>query len=282
MIFEFWNKPRTIYPSIFRVIIGMVLLLDLIFTFPTGSFQFDSEYVNYPFLGNLSSFLRDNYTSFYVVYGVVLVSFVLGVGKNFVSLLVFIFYFLTHFISPYLMNWGDTILKFTLLYFIFVDSFRFLSIQKNRLSNNNFRNYLSQLAVWSIILNLFLIYISNGFYKSMDADWQRGFAPFYSFSQFSGFETSVFYPIISNESLSKVIAYLIIGQQLTFVPLIIWKKTRLFAIALGVIIHLIMFYQFGLWKFEAIMILLYGFLLNDDELRKIIPKKLKNKFMQTS
>lgn len=278
MMREFWNEQRTIYPSIFRVLIGLVLLIDLIFTFSSGKFLFNSEFTNYPELGNFISLIRNNYVPFFIAYGLILVLFIIGVGKNFTSLLVYVFHFIMLMISPYILNWGDTILKFILLYFIFADSFKFYSIQKSQIPEKSIRNYISKLAIWSIILHLFLVYLSNGFYKSMDADWQRGFAPFYSFSQFSGFQDSLFYPIISNGNLSKLISYLIVGQQLTFIPFIIWKKTRYIAIVLGILIHLIMFYQFGLWKFETIMILLYGFLLSDREWQKIIPEKLRKEF----
>lgn len=274
---EFWKQPRTIYPSIFRVLIGIVLLLDLISTYSSGTFQFNPEFTHYT--NSESLILRENYTLYYITYGLVLILFILGIGKNFISFLVYVFNFLMLFISPYILNWGDVILKFTLLYFVFANSFRFLSIQKSKEAKGIW-NYISQLAVWSIILHLFLVYLSNSIYKLSDSDWQQGFAAFYSFSQFPGFESSVFYPVLSTSIAGKIISWSIIAQQLTFIPLILWKKTRYFAIALGIIIHLIMFFQFGLWKFEIIMILHYGFLLNDNEWRKIIPKKiLKNQFV---
>lgn len=276
---EFWNQPRTFYPSMFRILIGLVLLLDLIFTFPSGSILFNPEFTDYPPVSGVIAFLRENYVPFYLAYGIILTLFILGIGKNFISLLLYVFQFLLFFMNPYLNSWGDVILKFILMYFVFVDSFRFLSFRKSNLSENSVWNYVSKLAVWSIVLHIFLIYLSNGIYKSMDADWQNGYAAFYSFSQFSGFQDSFFYPVLSNENFSKILSWLVVAQQLTFVPLIIWKQTRYFAIVLGILVHLIMFYQFGLWKFETIMILLYGFLLNDKEWQKIIPAKLRKEFV---
>lgn len=276
---EFWNQPRTFYPSMFRILIGLVLLLDLIFTFPSGSILFNPEFTDYPPVSGVIAFLRENYVPFYLAYGIILTLFILGIGKNFISLLLYVFQFLLFFMNPYLNSWGDVILKFILMYFVFVDSFRFLSFRKSNLSENSVWNYVSKLAVWSIVLHIFLIYLSNGIYKSMDTDWQNGYAAFYSFSQFSGFQDSFFYLVLSNENFSKILSWLVVAQQLTFVPLILWKKTRYFAIVLGILVHLIMFYQFGLWKFETIMILLYGFLLNDKEWQKIIPAKLRKEFV---
>ncbi len=269
---EFWKQPRTFYPPIFRVLIGLVLLLDMMFTFPSGTIQFNPEFVSYPVLSDLISFLRDNHIPFHISYGLVLILFILGIGKNITVFVVYIFHFIIFFVSPHIMNWGDVILRFTLLYFVFVDSFQSYSFTTHKSNGKNLRAYVSQLAVWSIILHLFLIYLSNGFYKSLDNDWQQGFAPFYSFSQFSGFESSLFYPVLSNEVSGKIISYLVITQQLTFIPLVLWKRTRFFAIIIGVIVHLIMFFQFGLWKFETIIILHYGFLLSDNEWKGIISR----------
>jgi|SRR5690606_28154629 len=278
---DFWQKSRTIYPSVFRFLVGIVFLLDLIFTL-SNSFVFNTDFADYPNMGSTIEFLRENYISFYLIYGLVLVLFILGIGKKIVSAAVFIFHFLSIMIVPSLTNWGDTIMKFTLLYFIFVDSFKYLSVNPTHSDSRNLKLYISKLAVWSIILNLFLVYLSNSVYKLFDVDWQNGYATFFSFSQFLGVKSSFFYPIISNEFLSKAISYIIVAQQMTFLPLIIWKRTRYFAILLGVLIHLIMFFQFGLWKFETIMILLYGFLLNDEEWKNLIPKNLKNKLFQSS
>lgn len=266
---EFWIAQRTIYPSIFRVLIGVLLLIDLVTTYPAVNLLFSHEFNTFlPYGSDFVSFVVEHYTVFCVFYGLGLILFILGIGKNISSLCVFIFNLTFLFFTHPILTWGDIILKYTLFYFIFVDSFRYFSFSKPR----GQVRFLSTLAIWSIILHIFLIYLNNAFFKSIDRDWQNGYAVFYSFSQYSNFKSSIFYPILSNGTLSKWVGYLIILQQLIFVPFVIWKKTRIFIITISSIIHIIMMIQFGLWKFEIIILLHYGFLLTDEEWKKLLPK----------
>src|SRR5690606_30739679 len=154
---EFWTAPRTIYPSIFRVMIGFVLLLDLISTYMSGKILFNPVFNGFlPEVG-ITSFLAEHYQMFSLAYGIVLVAFILGIGKNLTSFLLFCFHLIVMELTFPLMTWGDIILKFSLLYFVFVDSFKYLSLRK---SNKDF-SFLSQLVIWSVILHLFLIYLNN-------------------------------------------------------------------------------------------------------------------------
>lgn len=273
---DFFTAERNIYPSIFRIFIGWVLFIDLIFSLPAGSFLFNPEFnANLP-KGEIFHFIYSNWKIFSGIYGLVLGLFILGIGKNAMTFLVFLCHWIWLDLTVPLFTWGDTILRFSLLYFVVVDSFKYLSLQKSHQSS-----FLSQLGVWSIILHIFLIYLNNAYFKILDSDWQEGRALFYSFSQYPSFETSILKPIISNGFLSKYIGYFIIFQQLTFVPLVLWKRTRYGAILLSILIHFTMIVQFGLWKFELIVILLYGFLLNDVEWKKILPSRLYFKFFSS-
>lgn len=270
---EFWTAERTIYPSLFRVLIGLILLVDLVFLAPSSGLLFNREINAFLPKSGVMGILVEKSDIFISVYGLVLIAFIFGIGKNITSFFVFCFHFSMMEMTLPLLTWGDFILKFSLLYFVFADSFRHFSIcrSKDRFS------FLSRLAVWSIILNIFLVYLNNAYFKIIDKDWQGGIAVYYSFSQYPGFKDGFWYSVLSHKILSKIITYFIVLQQLTFVPLVIWRKSRYWAIGLSLIIHLIMMFQFGLWKFELTVILLYGFLLNDEEWNRILPMQIKRK-----
>lgn len=275
---EFWTAERKIYPSVFRVLIGLVLLVDLISIYPSSELLFNPELNALLPDSEFIGILIEHSSVFLLTYGLVLIAFMLGTGRNFTSFLVFCFHLLMMQLTHALLTWGDIILKFSLLYFVFADSFRYLSLQKYP---SKFES-IAKLAVWSIILHIFLIYLNNAYFKITDKDWQQGIAVYYSFSQYPGFHESLWHPAISNEFWTKTLNYFIIFQQLTFVPLVIWKKTRIGAILLSCFIHLTMLYEFGLWKFEIIVMLHYGFLLNDKEWRKIFPTPMNKKWFSDS
>lgn len=272
---EFWTAERSIYPSVFRVLIGLVLLVDLISFIPATDILFHSEFNAFLPQSGFMAQLAEHSGLFLSVYALVLVLFILGIGKNISSFLVFVFHVLMMQLTLPLMTWGDTILKFSLLYFIFADSFQYLALNRSKGSFS----FLSKLAVWSIILHVFLIYLNNAYFKILDKDWQQGIAVFYSFSQYPGFQETNWFSMLSNEFIAKSVNYFIILQQLTFVPMVIWRKTRVIAILLSILIHVLMFFHFELWKFELIVVLLYGFLLNDKEIRNLIPEWIQQRFL---
>lgn len=274
---EFWKAERTLYAPFFRVAIGLILLFDLVSTFPAIEFLFDSELNSFLPLKGKMGFVAQYPYLLLSAYAVVLILFIGGIGKHFTTFLVFIFHLILVQLSLPFITWGDKILKFTLLYFIFVNSFHYWSWKPNKIP----KGFISKLAVLSIILHLFMIYLNNAFYKTMDLDWQKGYAVFYSFAQYSNFKNSVFYPLISQEFFSKGLSYFTILLQISFVPLAIWKRTRYYILFLSALVHIVMIVQFGLWKFELIVLLHYGFVLTDRDWKQILPERYHPKFLKT-
>lgn len=274
---EFWTAERTIYPAIFRILLGTLLLIDIFFIQSASDILFNPELNAFLRESRISVLLLENNLYFFLLYGVVLILFILGIGKNITSFLVWLLSLLTLYYFTFALRvWGDKILIYTLLFFVFVDSFRYFSIKPT----SGKLSYISTLAIWSILLNLFLVYLNNAYFKIADPDWRKGYAVFYGFAEYPHFKNSFWYPIISNEFISKFINYFVILQQLLFVPMVLWKKTRYLMIAVAIIIHLTMAIGFGLWKFELIIIFLFGFILSDAEWRRIFEctklKKLIN------
>lgn len=264
---EFWTAPRTLFPALYRVIIGLILIIDLASTLPSLKLLFNPELNAYLPRTGLLGFLSDHIYIFLILYALSLLFFIFGLGRNLASLLVFVGFFLWIQMTDPLRVWGDAILKYSLMYFVFVDSFRYFSLRKTK----GKIPWISVLAVWCIILNVFLIYLNNAWFKIANKDWQEGIAVFYSFSQYPDFQESILYPWVIDGFWTRAINYAVILWQLLFVPFILWKKTRWAMILLSAFIHLIMMYEFGLWKFELIVILQYGFLLSDREWIQVLP-----------
>lgn len=271
---EFWCAEREIYPSIFRVLLGMLLLFDLAFSFSSFEFIFDSNVNAFFPDATFLKIIAEHYLIFIGIYAFSIFLWILGMGRNATSALVFVGYVLYFEMTGVLVTWGDVILKFSLFFFIFVNGFRYLSlgVTKDRTS------LLSKLAVASIVLHLFLVYLSNAYFKISDTSWQDGVGVYYSFAQYPNFESSFWFPIVANQFFGPLLNYFIILLQLLFVPLVLWRKSRKWVIFVSILVHVAMVFQFGLWKFELIMLLLFGFVFNDAEWRTILPNKFHLKF----
>lgn len=275
---NFWITKRNFYPSLFRMLLGILLLVDAIISLWVGDFMFDEKYNMFYSNNIVFDLFRDHRVILYIVYILFLLSFLLGIGGFLVKAVVLLLSVIFEMLEPAALTWGDMILSYTLLFFIFVDSSRYFTIKTIGKRAELFQ-YLSQLAVWSIILNIFLVYLSNGYSKINDTAWQNGYAVYFSFAQFQDFENGIFYQILKHEWLTKLTNYFIIFFQITFPFFIMIKKTRFFVILIGVLLHLVMMWQFGLWKFELVVILLYGFLLSDDEWMRLLPNKFRHKVL---
>lgn len=273
---EFFTAERKIFPSVFRVLIGLILLFDLIYMYRSASIFLNPELNSFLPTDKISIIVTQNSGFFFLFYGSILILFILGLFGNLISFLVFCCYLILFHLSYQFVTWGDTILKFTLLFFVFADSFRYLSLKRTK----GKYPFISVLAVWSIILHIFMVYLNNAYFKLADYHWQQGIAVYYSFAQYAQFPDSIFHWPVSNSFFSKSIDYFIILQQLLFVPFVIWKKTRYFMLILAAVIHLTMMVQFGLWKFELAVVLHFGFLLNDEELRRLMPTKIRLKYFR--
>jgi|GEM_PF-1183373 len=271
---EFFTAERKIFPSVFRVLIGLILLIDLVYMYRASSIFLNPELNSFLPTDKISEFITQNSGFFFLFYGLILILFIFGLFRNLISFLVFCCYLILFHLSYQFVTWGDIMLKFTLLFFVFADSFRYLSLNRTKGSYS----FISVLAVWSIILHVFMVYLNNAYFKLEDRHWQRGFAVYYSFAQYAQFPDSIFHCPVSNSFFSKSIDYFIIFQQLLFVPMVIWKRTRYFMLILALVIHLTMMVQFGLWKFELAVVLQFGFLLNDEELRRLMPSKFRLKY----
>lgn len=258
---------RTIYPSIFRVILALILLFDLISMFPFLNEIFAIEnYVysidrHFPFLEGI----RQNIQIYFGLFILTTSLFLLGIGKNITSFLVFLFFLLKFLLLTPNMTYGIYILRISLLFFIFVNSFQYLSLQKSKQNS-----LLSRLATLSIMLHLCLIYISNATFKLLDFSWQKGDALGYFFL---GSQTTDIFEIgnfmMNYPYVLTFMGYSVVIFQLLF-PILIWfQKTKWFFIITGILMHLGMALVLQLYFFQIVVILHYGFFIKDEEWRKL-------------
>lgn len=273
----FSNKDhRLIYAAIFRVTLSILLLIDVIGKLIAGKQLYlisDFVYKQDQVLLFLP-YIRENITVFLCLFAGVLVLFLFGIGRSFTSLLVFLFLTVDVWLLDPGLSWGEAILRITMLYFVFVDSFRYFAIQKDAKEPGLFH----QLAVYSIMLNVCLIYLINAWHKLHNVEWLDGYAVSYIFNfmhyrdylEFGSFLEE--YPL-----LVQLISWFVLFFQTTFSFFIWVKRLKWFWILSGILMHIIMAVTLQLYKFELIMILLYGFFVTDEEWKQLFGTiKLKN------
>lgn len=266
-------KEKKISPAIFRVVIGVFLLIDVVSYFLYGEEIYNAKGFSYvsdssiPIIG----LIREYISVFFALYALSLVVWILGIGRNFISALVFLFFLLEYFlIQPYAV-WGDEILRVSLFYFIFINSFFVLGINRHKGETS----IISKWAVYAIMAHLCYIYVSNAYFKIQNIEWQSGYAIAYFLKSAEGLDVFGINEIFMKSSLFiKISTWLILIFQIIF-PFLVWfKKIRIPLLIFGIITHFFMGFVLQAYKFEMIVMLHFAFFITDEEWNYMF-KKMK-------
>ncbi|APD07396.1 hypothetical protein UJ101_01889 [Flavobacteriaceae bacterium UJ101] len=285
-ILSFLNKENYYakVSALFRVSICLVLIIDFLFHIESVKdfYSLDTWFISVnqtPFL----NYVREYIGVFFFIYFVLLIFYLLGIGRNVTALAFLIVVILKQNITPEVINWIDHILRITLFLMIFVNSYSYLSVIKYEKPifdiDQSTSNLISNLGVYLIIGHIFLIYTDNGIAKLFERDWQNGQAFYFSVKHVWVEGTSLNNPLADNIYVSAIATYGTLLSQVLFVPLVLFKPTKNFIIYITILFHAILAVCFYIYKFQAVMILLHLFLYTDKEMLRA---KFLSKYWKTS
>lgn len=196
--------------------------------------------------------------------------FGLGIGKNITALLLF-FSMLLYF-EPFLFiaNGGDNLLYFILIYMIFTNSYKHLTIT-HRYRQNAVSNFVSNLASISIMLHLCLIYFVSGVHKIHADVWLNGVATYYIL-QLERFNSPINGYFTSNTFLIAFSTYYTLLFEMLF-PFLVWnRRLRPIFLISGVLMHLGIYFTMMIYDFEILFIVIYGFFIPNEVWQKWFDK----------
>ncbi len=270
------DKNRyTFYLAVFRVFICLHLIKTLLFQwsyfdilYGTNSFIAPVPTFLTELLGINSQVLREHYHIFITVYVLIIFLHLFGIGKHFTALLLFLCYETLQRLCNLVLNGGDNLLKFIMLYMIFADSYQYFSIKATQWKNDTLRrlsNLGSNLCVRAVTIHFCLIYFWSAWHKIHADVWFNGVATYYTFSiaRFKGTPWNDW--LARNGFFVTVSSYFTLLVECYF-PVLVWfKKTRLPVIICGIALHLGIYVFMMIYGFEIIFIMTYGFFFADEE-----------------
>ncbi len=263
------------YAPFFRVFICLYLIKDIIVTYGftdllyTGkSFLISEPLPLLQYFGIESALLRDNFYVFLFIYIALIVCFLLGIGKRYTALGLFFCVELMQNMAWLTLNGGDNIIKFIILYFVFINSYSRFSMKplafRNE-ENEKLSNFLSNIAGYSICIHLCLIYFISAIHKINSEVWFNGVATYYILGSERFRGTGLNLALIKNGAFVTLSTYGTILIELIF-PFWIWfKKTRNVMIALAISLHIGIGLFMMLYDFQIIFVLMQGFFLTNKE-----------------
>tara|TARA_R110002096_G_scaffold206192_10_gene392403 strand:+ start:20040 stop:20945 length:906 start_codon:yes stop_codon:yes gene_type:complete len=121
-------------------------------------------------------------------------------------------------------------------------------------------------ALQLVRIQLTLVYFSSAIYKLQSDDWTSGHALYYVFqlAQYEHFPIPGFF--LQSLLLQKLVTWAVILVEL-LLPFLLWiPRTRLVGVALGLVLHLAIFYGMFLFLFQFLMMLLVCSFLKGEEI----------------
>ncbi|WP_217136376.1 HTTM domain-containing protein [Leucobacter chinensis] len=172
--------------------------------------------------------------------------------------------------NPYVLNGGDTLMRITLFFMLFANLGEFYSLDARRRSrallagkskrawvpahvSNAAHNAALILGCFQIVV----VYVTSGVWKLVGDEWLDGTALFYALR----LDVFMAYPMVNeliwqSSLVIYVATFIALWVQTLFPLMILWRPTRIFALASLIFMHLGIAVLLGLWPFSLAMIAL--------------------------
>lgn len=230
------------------------------------------EQASFAFLNILSHPANSSYTWLYQLFlGGQILFLVLGILNKFPRIASVMVYFFTInlFHKGYLaFTGGEVLLNILLFYMLFIHRLP----EKDPLYR--LQNLLNNTFFLIILIQICVVYFFSTLYKFLDPDWVSGNALMY-ISSIEGYTSGMLKLLFEeNPTVSWIGTWFALIYQISF-PLLVWvKKIKVPFLIIGAVFHLMISFGMGIFSFGVIMIILYLFFLDLDQI-KWIERKLK-------
>ncbi|MBK6267413.1 HTTM domain-containing protein [Marivirga sp. S37H4] len=278
------KSNRTYALALLRVIIGVFLIRKIFFNITSGEILYGSQsfvaHENIFFLGfiEMGSWIREFHAEITFVFSILCVFMIFGIGKRLTIFFIFLLFELFQRMNGLVLNGGDNLMKFILLYLIFADSFQYFVLKKVSYQNqilNNLNNLFTRLSAYSILIHLCLAYFVSGIFKLHSDVWFNGVASYYTLSleRFQG--TPFNEQLAQNGYFITISTYGTLFLELYF-PVLIWiKKIRYPLMVAGILLHLSIFSLMMIYDFQFVFIMAYCLFLTNKEW-EVLTQRLKS------
>jgi hypothetical protein len=279
------------YLSIFRVFLCFHIFKKVYFIwgsqtllFKKGVF-FENKKIFIDYLGVNSNYILENSSIFLFSIIITVIILLFGIGKKLTIVLLYLQIKILQELTYPILNGGDNLMIFVLLYFIFSNSFDYLTVNKTREKHTKISNIISNLAVYSICFHLGYVYFTSAIHKIHSDVWFNGTALYYILN-LERFSSPISYLINKNGFIITLSTYITIMFELLFIFFIWRKNARILFIVMGIFLHTGIYFFMMIYDFEIFYISLYGFFLPNSFWLKIENKitqqltLLKNKLYE--
>ena len=268
---------RSLWLAVFRVYLACHVLKHLVAGWPFLGVVFGPDtfavYTKSDVLGFLPiNLLQAQYPLLIWLCVLSAVCLAFGVGKNVAVAAVFLLTEILQRMNGYILNGGDNLLKFFLLYLVFADSFRHLAWRRTKPSSNPRKqlliNFFTNVSIGCILIHLALVYFISGIAKWHADAWYNGVALYYILLS-DRFSATSWNPWLARNGVFVTLGtYSTMFWEIAF-PFLVWfRSCRWILLSFGLLMHAGIFFLMMIHEFEVLFVMTYGFFFTDKEWRR--------------
>lgn len=272
---------KSFYLAFLRIAIGCWLLKEVCINWQSMDLLYGDAVFVVPknnLLNRLPggfTWVQQHYMWFIVSYILVICLNIFGIGRWFTALLLFLMVYVLQQMNAITGNGGDIMVRLVLLYLIFCNSYQYFVLVKEKNvydDNRRLQNLVSNLAAFSIMLQLCVAYFELGLAKLNDELWRNGEATYYALQMERFIGTPINQYMVRYKWIDIGSNYAVLLFELAF-PLLIWiKKLRKPLLLAGLLFHCCVYFFLMIYGFQVIFILIYGLFLPNNTWLKIITR----------
>ncbi len=180
----------------------------------------------------------------------------------------------------YLKNFGDSVLRFTTFMLMFVPCRDALAWDAWRKSGQLAPTLQPAWGVRLFQLQLCAVYAATGISKligPLSSTWYQGTSVHYALNDV--LLARLAYPLLPLPlSLTLPLSYLVLAWEVLFVPLVIWPRSRRFALGFGLVFHLVSFVALEIGWFPFYILAWYCAWLPDEWFTRVFYPRLWSLF----
>lgn len=284
------KNHKSFYLSLMRIFFGIFLLKEILFKLPQTAWLYSDNSIfkfnnhsSFEVIGIDVSFLKAHYQIVLFLYIIFVLFFIVGFGKKITAFIVFILLLLLQKLNNSTMNGGDKLARLMMFYFLFANAYEYLSYKKSNTTNKPntpYSNLLSNLAAYSMMIQLCLAYFMAFFNKICNPYWFNGTANYYVFLT-EAFQGTRFNSQLAHSNLfvySTTIFTLVFEGCFAF--LIWFKKMRIPLLIGGFLLHFGIYFFMMIYNLQTIFLLPYGLFFSNDEMLHFVKKYFKLNFIK--
>ena len=275
-------NQKAYYLAFLRVALCLWFLKELLFRWPLFEILYSKHSffkippsLAFRFLHLNPAWYREHYLLVVYTCVILLVLNIFGIGRNVISFSLFIALTLLYSLNNKFANSGDEMSMLLAFYLSFANTFSHFTLFRRQAyspSKEKLYNLVSNLAAYSILFNLCIVYFMAGLYKLQDPYWQKGTAVHYFLNDDRYSILAADKHVAAPAVLIYIINYGTILFELSFPFLVLFRRTRKAVLLLGLTMHFCIYLFLMIYGMSVIFIIQYGIFFSNQEIKSAAEK----------